>query len=152
MQYVWFSLFFMLIHTVSYFTAGVVALKISKDIYEGKSRLMDYHRDMKNEEESLHVKKWFFPAQLLRGLLMSLVLYPLLPILGEIAFTGRFAFFFGLMFMYTHLTSAAPCPDNIEGAVYLKSRFFKASSFFKFQFEMVFYSSLFGAGAGLLLF
>jgi len=52
-----FSLWFTLIHVLSYTLAGMLALRISNDIYEGKSRMMDYLRDMSNEKESKHVQK-----------------------------------------------------------------------------------------------
>lgn len=152
MEYLVFSFWFMIIHTAAYMLAGILALRISKDIYEGKSRLMDYLRDMSVEDESKHVQKWVLPSQLLRGLLMSVVLYPVLAPLGEIAFGLRFAFLAGLMFVYTHLASAAPCPDNIEGFVYMKERFFKKSTFLKFQFEMIIYSLILGFLTSFFLF
>ena len=88
----------------------------------------------------------------MRGLLFSLILYPILVPLGELAFVTRHLFFAGLMFVYTHLACAAPCPDNIEGVVYMKKRYIEKSSFFKFQFEMVIYSLLFGFLVSFLLF
>ncbi len=152
MEYLFFSLWFFLIHIISYMIAGMLALRISKDLYEGKSRLMDYHRDMSNHGESKHVHIWFIPGQILRGLLLSIILYPVIGPLGELAFVMRYAFFAGLMFVYTHLACAAPCPDNIEGFVYMKKRYITKSSFFKFQFEMVTYSLLFGFLASNFLF
>jgi len=113
---------------------------------------MDYLRDMSVEDERKHVQKWVFPSQLLRGLLISVVLYPVLAPLGEIAFGLRFAFLTGLMFVYTHLACAAPGPDNIEGFVYLKERFFKKSAFLKFQFEMIIYSLILGFVTSYFLF
>jgi len=92
MEYLVFSFWFMIIHTAAYMLAGILALRISKDIYEGKSRLMDYLRDMSVEDESKHVQKWILLSQLLRGLLMSVVLYPVLAPLREIPFGLRFAF------------------------------------------------------------
>ncbi len=144
MQYVVFSLWFTLIHVLSYMIAGMLALRISKDIYDGQNRLMDYHRDMSDEKESKHVHKWFIPGQILRGLLLSIILYPILAPLGELSFGLRFFFFAGLMFVYTHVACAAPCPDNIEGLIYMKERYIKKPSFLKFQFEMVIYSLLLG--------
>ncbi len=152
MEYLLFSLWFTLIHLLSYMTAGMLALRISKDIYEGKSRLMDYHRDMSDDVESKHVHKWFIPGQILRGLLLSIILYPVIGPLGELTFVMRYAFFAGLMFVYTHLACAAPCPDNIEGFVYMKKRYITKSSFFKFQYEMVIYSLLFGFLVSYFLF
>jgi len=42
MEYLVFSFWFMIIHTAAYMLAGILTLRISKDIYEGKSRLMDF--------------------------------------------------------------------------------------------------------------
>ena len=78
MSYIVFSMLFIVIHTVSYTLAGIIALKVSKDLYENKQRIIDYLRDMSVKEESRHVEKWFLPAQLARGALMSVVLYPIL--------------------------------------------------------------------------
>lgn len=75
--------------------------------------------------------KWFIPAQLIRGLLLSLVLYPIITPLGELSFFLRLVFFFGLVFIYTHIASAAPCSDNIEGFVYLKERYLNKTMFIK---------------------
>jgi len=152
MQYLVFSLWFTLIHALSYMIAGMLALRISKDIYDGKSRLMDYLRDMSDENESKNVHKWFIPGQIVRGILLSIILYPILIPLGELSFGIRFLFFAGLMFVYTHVACAAPCPDNIEGLIYMKERYIKKLSFLKFQFEMVIYSLLLGLLVSYLLF
>lgn len=152
MEYFLFSLRFTFFHVLSYTIAGMLALRISKDIYDGKSRLMDYLRDMSDEKESKNVRKWFIPGQILRGILLSIILYPILVPLGEMSFGLRFLFFAGLMFVYTHVACAAPCPDNIEGLIYIKERYIKKLSFFKFQFEMIIYSLLLGFLASYFLF
>ncbi|KAB3533581.1 hypothetical protein F8154_10470 [Alkaliphilus pronyensis] len=152
MKYLVFSFWFVIMHVVSYSLAGILALKISKDIYEGKGRVMDYLKDMSDDKERRYVEIWFLPAQILRGLILSLVLYPVLNSLGEMSFSLRFIFFVGLMFIYTHLGSAAPCPDNIEGFVYLRKRYFNINSFYKFQLEMLIYSFLFALGCSYFLF
>jgi hypothetical protein len=143
-NYFIFSFCFIVFHAIAYLIAGALTLKISKEVYESKSRIMDYMRDMSVEKEKSIVAKRFFPAQLLRGFLMSIILYPLLIPLGELDFFIRFAFFTGIMFIFTHIACAAPCPDNIEGFVYMKNQYFKRSSFLKFQFEMILYSLMFG--------
>ncbi|MCP1715462.1 hypothetical protein J2T58_001327 [Methanocalculus alkaliphilus] len=151
-EYLRFSLLFMLIHAGAYMIAGALILRVSSDIYEGKSRLMDYLNDMSVAEEAGHVTRWFLPGNLLRGLLLSLVLYPILTPLGELDPILRFLFFFGLAFVYTHIGSAAPCPDNIEGLIYMKRKYLSRSGFLKFQSEMLLYSLIFAAGAAWLLF
>ncbi len=152
LDYLWFSFWFIVIHTGVYTFGGMISLKISEDLYEEKDRLMDYLRDMSDEKESGHVERYFIPGQLVRGLLMSVVLYPLLGFLGDISFPLRFAFLAGLMFVYTDFASAVPSPNNIEGFVYMKKRYLETESFWKLYFEMIIYSTLFGLLAGWFLF
>src|SRR6056297_135805 len=154
MEYILFSLWFTLIHTGTYTLAGMAALNISRDLYEGEQRLLDFLIDMSEGEkdESGRVKRFFLPAQLLRGLLMSLVLYPVMPLLGDISFAGRFAFFFGLMFIYTDFAGAVPFPHNIEGFVYMKSRYLQKKMIWKLYFEIIIYSLLFALCTAWLLF
>lgn len=144
MDYLKFSLFFILAHVASYTIAGLIALKISKDIYESKNRLCNFLRDMSDKKESKHVSIYFLPAQILRGFLMSIVLFPLLNVLGELDLVLKFTFFGGLMFVYTHIAATSPFMDNIEGLVYFKKEYLKKKFFLKFQLEMVIYSILFG--------
>ena len=152
MKYLLFTFWFTLLHAVVYTVAGALILEISKDVYEGKTRLMSYLRDMSDDTERGHVQKWFFPAQLVRGAAMSVVLYPLLEPIAALGFGQRFALLGGLMFVYTHVASAAPGPDNVEGFVYLKPQLFERSSFLKFQLEMVTHATLFGIAGAWLLF
>ncbi len=147
MGYLMFSFWFMVIHTAAYVAAGVIALKISKDIYEGKGRFADFLRDMSDPGESKHVQKFFLPAQLLRGLLMSIALYPVLGLLGDLSFGLRFLFWAGLMLIYTEISSAVPFPTNIEGFVYMKHRYLKTPKIWKFWLEIIIYSVLFGLPA-----
>lgn len=152
MSYIVFSMLFIVIHTVSYTLAGIIALKVSKDLYENKQRIIDYLRDMSVKEESRHVEKWFLPAQLARGALMSVVLYPILGMLGEVSFVMRALFLGGLMFIYTDFASAVPFPHNIEGLVYMKPRYIQGKVSGKLYLEMLIYSVIFGLAAGWFLF
>jgi len=152
MKFVWFSLWFTLIHTGAYILAGLLALRISQDLYNGEKRLLDFITDMSEGGGAARVQRLFLPAQLLRGLLMSLVLYPLLPLLGDITFGARFAFFFGLMLVYTDFAGAVPFPHNIEGWVYMRARYLRKNLLWKLYFEIVIYSLLFAVFAAWLLF
>lgn len=151
MEYIEFSLFFTLIHVVSYTIAGVIALKISKDIYETKNRHCNFLRDMSDPEESRHVQIYFLPAQILRGLLMSVVLYPILNTIGDLSFVLKFIFFSSLMFVYTHIAAVSPFMDNIEGLVYFKKNYLTKKFFLKFQLEMLIYSIIFSLLMSLFL-
>ena len=154
MEYLKFSFWFIVIHTVVYTIAGAFALRLTgKDFYEGKKRSLDFLRDMSDANESKHVQKLFIPAQFLRGLLMSIVLFPILGQLGELSFVLRFAFISGLMFVYTDFASAVAFPNNIEGYIYMKKdRYFKKGAFWKSHIEMIVYSLIFGALVSWFLF
>lgn len=152
MKYLMFSLGFIIIHVVSYTFAGVVALKLSKALYKEKERLLDYVRDMSDESNKKHVEKWFLPAQVLRGLLLSVVMYPILDSLGEISFMLRALFLGSLMFIYTDVASATPFPHNIEGLVYMKSEYLNISAAGKLYLETAIYSTVFGFLASWTLF
>lgn len=143
-SYIKFSFLFILIHGASYIVAGALALKISKDIYESKNRHCNFLRDMSDPEESKHAQIMFLPAQFLRGLLMSVVLFPVLDAIRALPFALKFAFFGGLMFVYTHIAAVSPFIDNIEGFVYFKKKYLIKKYFLKFQMEMVIYCILFG--------
>jgi hypothetical protein len=152
MDYLFFSLGFVVIHTAAYTIAGVFALRVSKDLYEGENRLLDFLRDTAVPEDSKHLAKWLIPSQVVRGLLLSIVLYPILGALGDLSFGLRFAFMGGLMFVYMDIASAVPFIANIEGFVYLKERYLKKENIWKIQIEMVIYSLLFGFFTSWLLF
>lgn len=151
MEYIKFILFFILAHTVSYTIAGAIALSISKDIYESKSRHCDFLRDMSDEEESKYVSIYFIPAQILRGALMAIILFPLLSSIATLSFGMSIIFFSSLMFVYTHIAAASPFIDNIEGYVYFKKDYLMKKYFIKFQLEMVLYSILFGLFMTILM-
>src|SRR6056297_2037817 len=152
MEYILFSLWFTLIHIGAYTIAGMAALNLSRDLYEGEKRLLDFLSDMSEGGENTRVKRLFLPAQLLRGVLMSLVLYPVVPLLGGISFGGRFAFLLGLMFIYTDFAGAVPFPHNIEGWVYMRSRYLRKDRLWKLYFEILIYSLLFAGLTAWLLF
>jgi hypothetical protein len=152
MEYVKFSLLFVLVHTGSYFIAGSLAYRISRDLYQGENRLLDFLKDMGDKSENARVAKWTLPSQLLRGLLLSVVLYPIMGLMGDLSYLLRFVFLASLMFVYTDFASAIPFPHNIEGFIYLKDRYLKKSAFWKLQFEMIVFSLLFGLVSSWILF
>ncbi len=153
MQYVIFSSLFIVAHIVAYTIAGVISYRVSQDLYEGDTRLLDFMKDMGNESENASVSKLVFPSQILRGLLLSIVLYPLIGFLGDLSFIVRFLFFAGLMFFYTDFACAILFPHNIEGFVYFKEKYLvRKGAFWKLQYEMIIYTILFGLLASWMLF
>ena len=152
MKYLIFSLGFAFFHILAYTIAGAIALNFSKDIYEEQNRLVDFVRDMSDEVDKKYVAMWFLPAQILRGLLMSMVLFPILGLLGDLDFFLRFLFLGGLMLVFTDMASASPFTHNIEGFVYLKPKYLRKKAIVKLYLEMLIYSAIFGLLAGWFLF
>ncbi len=147
-----FVLGFALVHAVAYTVAGAIALSFSRDLYAEKERVLDFMRDMNDDAESTHVKRWFLPVQLVRGVLLAVVLLPILGLLGEATFLARFAFLFGAAVLWMDVASSVPFPNTLEGAVYLKPRYLRLSRRGKLYAETLLYGLLFAAPVAWLLF
>lgn len=152
LEYIRFSLVFMLVHTGAYLAAGLLAYRISHELYHGENRLLDFLKDMSDPTENSRVAKWSLPLQLLRGLVLSIVLFPIMGLLGDLPYGLRFVFLASLMFIYTDFASAIPFPHNIEGFIYMKERYFRKNAIWKLHFEMFIYSLLFGGISSWVLF
>ena len=153
MIYLIFTLLFFVIHFVCYITAGVIDLQLAKGMYSGKGRLYrSFFRDMDDKDESMRIAKLLIPSQFVRAVLMSVVLYPVLPFLKEQSFLTQFFFMSTLMFVYADFGSAIPFSNTIEGIVYLKKEFVEKKVFWTIQLEAIMYSIMFGLLSGLFLF
>jgi hypothetical protein len=150
--YIFFSLLFFVIHFVSYTLAGIIDLQLAKRMYSGKNRLFkSFFRDMDDKKESQRIAKLMIPSQFIRAVLMSMVLYPVLPFLENLSFGMQFIFMFSLMFIYADFASAIPFSNTIEGLVYLKREFVEKRVFWTIQLEAILYSLMFGLLAAWLL-
>lgn len=150
--YIIFSIKFFTFHFISYIIAGTIDLQFAKKMYSGKNRLYkSFFRDMDNQTENSRIAKLLIPSQLIRSLLMSIVLYPILPLLSQLSFLTQFLFMAGLMFIYADFASAIPFSNTIEGLVYLKKEFVTKKVFWTIQFEAIIYSLIFGLLSALFL-
>ena len=150
--YIIFSLLFFVIHFVCYTLAGIIDLQLAKKMYSGKNRLYkSFFRDMDDKKESLRISKLMIPSQFIRAILMSLVLYPVLPFLEDLSFGMQFIFMASLMFVYADFASAIPFSNTIEGLVYLKKEFVEKRVFWTIQLEAILYSLMFGLLSAWLL-
>ena len=153
MEYIKFSFLFFIIHTLVYYIAGFINYQFSKKLYGGRDQL--YHsflRNMSDPREALAVNKKIIPVQLLRAILMSVILYPVLGILGDLSFGLQFAFMGGLMFVYADFCSAIPFSNTLEGLIYMKPEFVQKKVFWTIQMEAIIYSMLFGLLSAWFLF
>ncbi|MFO7756476.1 MAG: hypothetical protein ACQERS_14680 [Bacteroidota bacterium] len=151
--YLKFSLLFFVIHFVCYIIAGVIDMQLAKRMYEGKDRLYkSFFRNMDDKKESNRIARLLIPSQFIRGILMSVVLYPVLPFLSDLPAGKQFLFMAGLMFIYSDFSSAVPFSNTIEGLVYLKREFVRRNVFWTIQLEAIIYSIMFGLLSAWLLF
>lgn len=150
--YIIFSLLFFVIHFVCYTLAGIIDLQLAKRMYSGKNRLYkSFFRDMEDKKESQRISKLMIPSQFIRAILMSLVLYPILPFLESMPFGMQVIFMTSLMFVYADFASAIPFSNTIEGLVYLKKEFVERRVFWTIQLEAILYSLMFGLLSAWLL-
>jgi hypothetical protein len=153
MGYLTFSALFTAAHIVAYMAAGAITLHLFyKPLHGGKDALYGaFLRDHDDPDERKRLGRVLLPSQLARGVLMSIVLYPVLGTLGDLSFGLQFAFLAGLMYIYTDLASAVPFSNTIEGVVYMKPTFIR-EAFWKTQGESAIYSVLMGTAGAMLLF
>lgn len=152
LDYAVFSLLFFVIHLFCYVIAGLFDLQISRRFYGGKSRLYaSFLRDTDDIAESKRIAKILVPSQFVRAVLMSVVLYPILPFLTSLNTGLQFIFMASLMFVYADFASAVPFSNTIEGVVYMKKQFVRKEVFWTIQLEAILYSLSFGALAAWLL-
>lgn len=145
LYYLQFSLLFFVFHFICYIIAGSIDFRLAQKMYVGKERLYkSFFRDMKDKKEKMRIAKLLIPSQFIRAILMSLVLYPILPFLNQLSFEIKFIFMASLMFIFADFASAIPFSNTIEGIVYLKKEFVRKRVFWTIQLEAIIYSLLFG--------
>jgi len=67
-----------------------------------------------------HAVRWFLPAQILRGVLIALILYPLYDLLNRWSFVKRFFYIAAMYLVLGFWAATVTAPGTIEGMVYLK--------------------------------
>jgi hypothetical protein len=109
-------------HVTTYFLAGAIAYPLlTKKYYVGQNPIFAaFLRTEADPELWAHVGRWFLPAEILRGLLISLVLYPLFDVLKAWTFTKRWLLISALLVGLGFWAAAVPAPGTIEGMIYLR--------------------------------
>ena len=109
-------------HVTTYFVAGIIFYQLlTKDFYTGPNPI--FATFMRTEAEPAlfaHVLTWFIPAQILRGVLMAAVLYPLFDTLKTWSFGRRFLWIASVYLVFSFWSAAGAAPGTIEGMVYLR--------------------------------
>lgn len=109
-------------HVTTYFLAGAIAYPLlTKEFYIGPNPI--FATFLRTEAEPAlwsHVVRWFLPAQILRGVLIAGVLYPLFDTLKAWSFGRRFLLLAGLYIVLGFWAATVAAPGTIEGMVYLR--------------------------------
>jgi hypothetical protein len=69
---------------------------------------------MDDQRESTRIARLLIPSQLIRAILMSAVLYPILPFLSELSFGMQFLFMGSLMLIYADIACAVPFDKTVR--------------------------------------
>ena len=109
-------------HVTTYFLAGALAYNfLTKEFYIGPNPIFaSFMRTEAQPEMWSHVVRWFLPAQILRGLLMAMVLYPLFDTLKAWSFGKRYMLIAALYLVLGFWGATVAAPGTIEGMVYLR--------------------------------
>ncbi|MFN4179316.1 MAG: hypothetical protein ACK4I8_03300, partial [Armatimonadota bacterium] len=124
-RFVNFALKVIVAHTVTYFIVGAIAYQVlTKPLYIGEHAVMaTFMRTEAEPEIWRHVMIWFLPAQVMRGFLMAVALFPFLDALVGWNLAKRFLTIAGVYLIFGFWASAVAAPGTIEGLVYLRPEF-----------------------------
>ena len=124
-KFLLFALTVILAHTVTYLIVGGIAYPLlTKPFYEGSDPVFTaFMRSPADPDLWQFVMKWFIPAQVLRGLLMAIALYPFYEILKEWNFGKRFLSLAGLYLIFGYWAAAVAAPGTIDGVVYMRPEY-----------------------------
>jgi hypothetical protein len=106
----------------TYFLAGAVFYPLlTKPYYEGPNPIFAvFLRTEADMGLFAHVVNWFLPAEILRGILIAAVLYPLYDILKAWSFLKRFLYVASLYLVLGFWAATVPAPGTLEGMVYMR--------------------------------
>lgn len=135
----------------TYFLAGAVFYPLlTKPYYEGPNPIFAiFLRTEANMGLFAYVVSWFLPAEILRGILIAAVLYPLYEILKAWSFLKRFLYVASLYLVLGFWAATVAAPGTVEGMVYMQP-FISPEAHLRVQPEIIFQGlalALFIAGA-----
>jgi hypothetical protein len=106
----------------TYFLAGAVFYPLlTKPYYVGPNPIFAvFLRTEADQGMWAHVVNWFLPAEILRGILIATVLYPLYDILKAWPFLKRFLYVASLYLVLGFWAATVAAPGTLEGMVYMR--------------------------------
>lgn len=111
------------VNVVSTFLVGsLFFLFLTKGLYTGEEGpYTDFMRNPEETDQWIHVSRWFFIGQVIKGVLMGLALLPFYYALMEMKRSKRFLVILGIYVIFGFWAAAVAAPGNIEGLIYLKA-------------------------------
>lgn len=109
-------------HVTTYFLAGAIFYPLlTKRYYVGPNPIFAvFMRTPADAASWAHAVRWFLPAQILRGVLIALVLYPLYDFLKGWGFLKRLLYIASLYWVLGFWAATVAAPGTIEGMLYLR--------------------------------
>ena len=106
----------------TYFLAGAVFYPLlTKPYYEGPHPIFAvFLRTEADLKLWPHVVDWFLPAEILRGILIAAVFYPLYDILKDWSFLKRFIYVASLYLVLGFWAATVAAPGTLEGMIYMR--------------------------------
>ena len=109
-------------HVTTYFLAGTIFYPLlTEQYYVGSNPIFAVSmRTAADRALWHHVVRWFLPAQVLRGVLIALVFYPLYDLLRGWSFLKRLFYIASVYLVLGFWAATVAAPGTIEGMVYLR--------------------------------
>jgi len=106
----------------TYFLAGAVFYPLlTKPYYEGPNPIFSvFLRTQADLGLWAHVVNWFLAVEILRGILIAAVLYPLYDVLKARSFIKRFLCVASLYLVLAFWAATVAAPGTLEGMVYMR--------------------------------
>jgi hypothetical protein len=106
----------------TYFLSGAVFYPLlTKPYYEGPHPIFAVF--LRTEADPVlwaHVVNWFLPAEILRGILIAVVIYPLYDILKAWSFLKRLFYVASLYLVLGFWAATVAAPGTLEGMIYMR--------------------------------
>ncbi len=120
-----FAIKLIVVQVVTYLVVGSIAYQLlTKPFYTGPDPLFaSFMRTETQPETWGHVVTWFLPANLVRGLLMALALYPFAEAWLGWGYWKRCLSLAGLYLVFGFWAATVAAPGTIEGLVFLRPEF-----------------------------
>lgn len=123
-QFVRFSGRVIVAHVVTYVGVGVLAYAfLTHQFFEPQGLAAQVMRTPADPQLWSHVTRWMLPAQVLRGLLIAIVLFPFVPTLSGWNYWRRVATLAGLYVVLGQWASTVAGSGTIEGWLILRPEF-----------------------------